>query len=312
MKRGISIINSTIKNIKNIKIQGAENVAKYSIISLKEYLENIDDKKLEYIKTNLKKAISELRKTRPTEPCLQNVLNYLSRGIELTDIEKSNKDNFLKEMYDRIAKVMKHFYEAEDILSDIGMNKIKDGMIIFTHCHSSSVISILKKAKEAGKEFEVHNTETRPLFQGRKTSEELAKLGIPIKHFIDSAARFALKNCDLMLIGADALNTDGSVINKIGSELFAEIANKYDIPVYVITDSWKFDANSTYGEDVPIEKRSTKEIWTKSPKNVEVINPAFEIVSAGKITGVITELGIYRPEIVPIEVKKKYNWFLEK
>ena len=69
------------------------------------------------------------------------------------------------------------------------------------------VMAILKKAKEQGKKFEVYNTETRPKFQGRITATELAKLGIPVTHYIDSAARLAIKQTDMMLIGCDAIDS---------------------------------------------------------------------------------------------------------
>ena len=181
-------------------------------------------------------------------------------------------------------------------------------MTIFTHCHSSSVVGILRKAKEQGKKFEVYCTETRPMFQGRITASELAQLKIPVTMFVDSGARIALKEADLMLIGSDSISTEGKIINKIGSEMFSEIANKYDVPVYSCTDAWKFDPQSVYGYEEKIEKREAKEVWKKPPKGVKISNLAFEKVHPNLIMGIISELGIIQPEAFVVEVKRKYSW----
>jgi ribose 1,5-bisphosphate isomerase len=181
-------------------------------------------------------------------------------------------------------------------------------MKIFTHCHSSSVVAALLKAKTRGAKFVVHNTETRPLFQGRKTAKELAKARIPVIHFVDSGARIALKEADLMLIGADAITSGGKVINKIGSEMFALIADKYDVPVHVLADSWKFDPQSIYGIPEPIERRSSKEVWEKPPKGVDVRNIAFERVDPGLIESIVSELGVHAPSNFVSEVRRTYPW----
>ena len=146
-------------------------------------------------------------------------------------------------------------------------------------------------AKNKGKKFEVFNTETRPLLQGRKTAKELAKSGIKVTMVVDSAARDAIKNSDVMIIGADAVLSDGSVINKIGSGLFSQIAHDFKKQVYIAADSWKFSR-----KNVKIEERAYGEIWKKAPESVKIKNPAFERIEPKYITGIISELGILRPK----------------
>ena len=111
-----------------------------------------------------------------------------------------------------------------------------------------------------------------------------------------------------MLLGADAVTSEGKVINKIGSELFTEIADRYEVPVYVCTDSWKFDPKSVFGYEEEIEKRKPTEIWPTAPRGVKIANFAFEKVNPDLITGIISELGIYKPSIFVEEVKRAYPW----
>jgi len=297
----------TVDRIKNLRVQGAEAVAKEAVRSLKDVVRESRSKNISGILADLYHAKNILFLTRPTEPCMRNALNYVMHELDYDDPVELAKAICLK-----VDEVLERFGKNQKIIAQIGSKKIRNGSVIFTHCHSSTILEILKQAKKQGKKFEVHNTETRPLYQGRITAREIAKLGIPVKHFIDAAARFALKKTDLMLIGADAITTEGKVINKIGSELYAEIANKFDIPVYACIDSWKFDTETIFGYEVEIEKRKGTEIWKNPPKGVTIDNFAFEKVSPGLITGIISELGIYKPHIFIQEVRINNEWMFRK
>jgi eIF-2B alpha/beta/delta-like uncharacterized protein len=245
------------KAIKEVKIQGATNIAKFA---LKAYSLN-----------KTKSAKSKLLSLRPTEPMLVNVLNLADK------LPKS--------------KILSHFDQAQDKINKSVLKIIKNNQIILTHCHSTNVIKSLIYAKKHGKKFSVYNTETRPLFQGRKTYKELSKAGIKVTMILDNAVGGILEEkADIMVIGADALLRNGDVINKIGSNMFAEIAHSHKIPVYVVADSWKFSKR-----DVKIEERAHQEIWRHAPKHIRIKNPSFEKVNAKYITAIVSELGILKP-----------------
>lgn len=193
--------NKICKDIKGLKVQGATNVA----------IEGVKALRLKRDKASVKKLLG----LRATEPMLRNAVKFV-----------------LKDFDRNYNKALSHFSEAEKKMVEIGSRIINDGDKVFTHCHSFTVVKILVEAKRQGKKFEVYNTETRPLFQGRKTATELAKAKIKVTHFIDSGARIALKKADIMLLGADAITSSGKVANKIGSEMFAVIAKSYGVPVY--------------------------------------------------------------------------------
>lgn len=266
------------KDIKEVKIQGAENVAKAAAKAL--------------IYRHDKNAVKKLISLRPTEPALRNTINFILLH---------------KNINEGVSKAISHFDNSDKKIAEIGSKLIENGSTIFVHCHSTILIDILKEAKKQGKKFHVYSTETRPLFQGRVTSSELAKLKIKVTHIIDSAARIALKKSDLMLIGADAI-TSTRIYNKVGSEMFAIIAQKYEVPVYVATNSWKFDPKSLYGMPEKIEERSSKEIWPNAPKGVEIKNYAFEAIDPSLVDGIITELGLFMNKSLIAEIKKNYSW----
>lgn len=268
--------NQICKDIKTLKIQGATNVAKAAIKALK-------------IRHD-KKAIQKLISLRPTEPALRNAINFVKK-----DPEKLAK------------KALDYLNFAEKKIAKIGAKKVEDNSIIFTHCHSGTVVNILKQAKKT-KKFEVYNTETRPLYQGRITARELAKSRIKVTHFVDSAARVLLKEADLMLMGVDAITSEGKIVNKIGTEMFVETANRYNTPIYFCTVSWKFDPLTIKGYKEKIEERSPDEVWKNPPKNVKIKNLAFEFINPNLVTGIISELGIYSPTVFVERVIEKHPW----
>jgi ribose 1,5-bisphosphate isomerase len=296
-----------IKDIKDLKIQGAEAVSQEGIKSLKIVIHKSKALTVHGFLEEMEKARKQLIKTRPTEPYLRNAINSVYNNWQSGDLRKLKE-----EVYSKINKTLLSMQNSRKQIIAAGAKKIKKGMVVFTHCHSSTVTAILIEAKKQKKNFTVHNTETRPRLQGRKTAKELAKAGIKVRHYVDSAARLALKKADLMMIGADAITSEGRVINKIGSELFAEIAKRYDIPVYVCTNSWKFDPKTIFGFTEEIEERDPREVWKNPPKNIAVDNHAFEIIDPDIITGVITELGVFEPRVLVGEIKDAYPWLVRR
>ncbi|MGV8142535.1 MAG: translation initiation factor eIF-2B [Candidatus Pacearchaeota archaeon] len=255
------------KDISSIKIQGATNVAK---AGLNAYC-------LKPTKSTIKKLIS----LRPTEPALRNALAFA---------EKSSVENALN-----------HFANAQEFINYYALKIISKNSRIMTHCHSKTLELALVSAHKSGKIFSVLNLETRPLMQGHITARNLLKKGIDVTMSVDSAMHLEIKQCDIVILGADAVTKKG-VLNKIGSGAIAELAHQHKKPVYIITDSWKFSNNS-----VPIEERSNKEVWKNHPKKIKIINPSFELIKPKFITAIISELGILKYDIFLKEAKNSIS-----
>ncbi len=255
-KRNVKKYEDILKRIKSIKIQGAENIAKAGI---QAFLLNPTEK-------SYKKIIS----LRKTEPLLQNSLLKIKKS---KNIEKTAKE------------IIENIEKSHKKIAENGFQIIKENMKIYTHCHSSSVIDILKNAKKKGINFTVYTTEVEPLLQGRMTAKDLSKIGIKVIIGPDLAAEELLKHCDLFLFGADAI-TKKFVYNKIGTKTLCKIAKDYKIPRYSCSLSLKIT------KKIEIEKRNGKEVWDERNKNINPIYPAFDKTPMKLITGIISELGI--------------------
>ena len=303
------------ERIKSLEIQGATNVALSAIDFLSNYAKRLKCRDIESCIDNLYNAREILMDTRPTEPAMKHGLKFLMNKLE------KEKENCCIEDIPTIIEGYKNQYNkmlqnSKKKIAEIGMRRFPTGdkkFIVMTHCHSSLVTAILLEAKRQGKNFIVINTETQPRLQGRVTANELLKAGIEVIHVVDSAMRWAVRHyqVDLILIGADSITSEGTVLNKIGSRLLALVAHEENIPFYVASPLLKYNPETNLGILEEIEMREPKEVWEKPPKNIQILNPAFETVSRRYIDGLITEAGIFASSHVPNYFAKLYPEMVE-
>ncbi|XGI84113.1 translation initiation factor eIF-2B [Halorutilales archaeon Cl-col2-1] len=278
--------DEVIRKIREVEIQGATSVAREGIRLLRRMEEAGRSR------DEVEDVAERLREARPTEPLLFNSLDMALGG---------------RESYDAI---LGHIDESRDEIVSNGRGILKDSEVVYTHCHSSTVTRVLRQTYR-DTDFEVRATETRPLYQGRETARELSNSRIPTSLYVDSGARLALEGvgedpADVMLIGADAVGSRGNVINKIGSRVFANVADSLDVPVYVLADSWKYLPDVEEEVEKRLERRDPDEVWEEAPDGVDVVNYAFELVPNDVLEGIVTEIGIIEPGEFGERVESEY------
>jgi len=288
----MNIVNSTIRDIKSLKIQSATNVRKRAVLALvKSSTASKTKSENEFRKEFLKNA-NLLFCARPTEPELRTALRIIKKSI-------SREGLSVNEMKEKIIQTAKN-YEVDRLVSlksvaEFGASLIEPNSVILTHCHSSSVVETLIKAKK--KISKVYCCEARPLYQGRMTVSDLTRAGIDATLIVDNAASTLMKECDYFFTGADAILADGDVINKIGTNQLSTVCKRYEVLHYVCTSSHKFEPASFYGKKEPMEQRDSDEVWEKKARGkVKILNPAFDRTDSKYIEGIITELGVFSPE----------------
>ena len=298
------------EKIKSLEIQGASNVASKAIDFLSNYAKRLKSENIEKCFEKLYNAKDILINTRPTEPAMKNGLKFIMNKLE------QEKETCIAEyISDIIEKYKNQYYDmlqkSKKRIAEIGARRFpaaSKNFIVMTHCHSSLVTAILLEAKKQGKDFKVINTETQPRLQGRKTAKKLLKAGVEVIHVVDSAMRWAVRHyqVDLILIGADSITSEGTIINKIGSRLLALVAHEEHVPFYVASPLLKYNPETNLGILETIEMRDPEEIWENPPEGIEILNPAFETVSRRYIDGLITEAGIFASSHVSNYFAKLY------
>ena len=298
-------ITDTAGKIKRLEIQGATKIALSAVDALTRQL--LEARSPAEASRALDEGAHELVEARETEPMLRNGLRYMQTHIPK---EWSDGDAFRATVERVSGEIVGHFRESQRRIVEIGSRRVKDGNTILTHCHSSAVTATLIEAHRQGKRFRVIQTETRPKYQGRITAEELVKAGIDTTMIVDSAARHYMKEIDFVVVGSDAITSEGNVINKIGTSQVALAAGEARVPFYVVSTLLKFDPVTIHGEYEAIEERETGEIWDAPPEGLKIRNPAFDVTRRDYIHGIITEEGIISPHSILEAVHRHYPWIL--
>jgi ribose 1,5-bisphosphate isomerase len=292
--------------IRRLEIQGATNVAIVALKAVEDHFKESKVKTRNGFLGELESVRAILFDTRPTEPLMRNAIRYLIYAV------KDSKLKDPKDLAGLVSELSKRFLddlaESKRLIGEIGSRRVLDGSTVLVHCHSSMVTQILAEAKKAGKDFQVFCTETRPLYQGRITARELVGLGIESIMVVDSATRFFMNEVDLVLVGADAITSEGNVINKIGTSMVSQVAREARTPFYVASMLLKFDPETVYGEYTVIEERDGREIWAEPPEGLQIRNPAFDVTRREFIHGIVCEVGVLSPEAVMQEVDERYPW----
>lgn len=299
-------VQATAEEIRKLQVQGARNVAIAAVQALQTLAKKTKAKNKMAFLNELKEAQAIFSAARETEPLMRNAIRWI---ITQAQGGKTEKIDAMSQIVISSADLfLKNLEASRERTAEIGAKRIRDGSVVFTHCHSSTVTRMLAKAKAEGKNFKVICTETRPAFQGRITAKEMVNFGVETEFIVDSAARTLLGEVDIVVVGADAITSEGNVVNKIGTSSIAVLAYEARKPLYVVSELLKFASETLNGECEKIEQRSPNEVWADAPKKLLIRNPAFDVTPSRYIHGLICEEGVIAPQSVVEAIRRRYPW----
>ncbi len=165
------------------------------------------------------------------------------------------------------------------------------GGAIYTLSRSGSVEGVLTTlARERANDdpLRVIVSESRPGAEGVATARALARAGARVTLVADSACAALIDEAALVIIGADSLRADGSVVNKIGTHTLALVARAAAKPVYVLAESLKVTPSSY---PLVIEEMPPDDLLQEPTPNITARNIYFDVTPADLITDIVTEAG---------------------
>lgn len=259
--------------------------------------------------TLLKEKADYLKSSRPTAV---NLMWAVDKQMELA--KKTNGD--IKDIADALVKNGIKL-ENEDIeinkkMGDYGAEVVPKGATILTHCNAGALatvgygtaLGVIRSAYAKDPTIKVFADETRPRQQGaRLTTWELTQDGIPTTLITDGMCSYFMSKgmIQMVVVGADRIAANGDTANKIGTYTVAIAAKYHNVPFYIAAPLSTIDTSIKSGKEIPIEERSHEEVthingdWICA-KDVNIINPGFDVTPHELITGIITEKGILRPD----------------
>ncbi len=170
--------------------------------------------------------------------------------------------------------------------------------VLITASFSDNVLATLQLLHEKGRLARVVVLEARPLLEGRFLVVALKEAGIPATLAADALGPSLVAESTAVLIGADSVLRDGSVVNKIGSYGLALAAKEHGKPFHVACETLKFDARHDAASWPGSRPMNPKELWENPPERIEIVNRYFEVVPATLVSAIVTERGSYAPDLV--------------
>lgn len=299
-----AIKDMIVRGAPAIGIAGAHGVSLAAI----ELAKNIKDKN-DFIKALEEKALY-LKSSRPTAVNLQWAVD---KQMQLAkSINTSNVNEIVCALKENGKKLENEDIEINKKIGDYGAQVVPKGATILTHCNAGALatvgygtaLGVIRSAYAKDPTIKVFADETRPRQQGaRLTTWELTQDGIPTTLITDGMCSYFMSKgmIDMVVTGADRIAANGDTANKIGTYTVAIAAKYHNIPFYIAAPLSTIDISIKSGHEIPIEERSKEEVthingdWICA-KDVNIINPGFDVTPHSLITGIITEKGILKPD----------------
>lgn len=167
---------------------------------------------------------------------------------------------------------------AKDATVRATLSQLDGAGRVLTHSISSTVLEVLKRLPRT----EVVVTESRPGREGWELAATLAAEGIAVRYITDAQAGLFVAEVDAVIVGADALLGDGTLVNKAGTYLLALAAQDQGKPFYVCAESFK--CTTLTAEAFPLEERSGSELGPPPVPGLRARNITFEMTPPRLIT----------------------------
>ncbi len=256
--------------------------------------------KAEVILPRLRKVAWALESARPTfafKDLNKKILGWAEKA-------KEKGEEVTSSLEAKISTFLENLKKMRLKRADYAASLIKDGDALLTHCNvSGEMVLIGRTCREAGKEVRFYATETRPYFQGKLTSWELAEDGFDVTLLPDNAVGGILSkgHCQLVMVGSDRVALNGDIVNKVGTFQLAVAAKTFRVPFYVLVQE---PGSTATGEEIPIEERDVGELLCYKgkrvyPEGVDGYYPAFDLTPVRYINLLITFGGIVDPGELP-------------
>lgn len=270
-----------IEEIEQDKIHGASWLSRQALDVMSLAIERSEAREVAQFLEEMKGVGRKLGGSRPSMASITNEVAQLVYKVAQEARIERNLAALKRFAYSTNDKLIKNSDKAFQKVTEHGAGVIEPGDKIMTGSYSSTMCQTFKLAKVNGKEFSVLVAESRlgETVYGNVTESELRSYGIEVEVFPDSDIAGRMSEVDKVFVGADSVLSRGLLVNSIPSYAISSAAMECQVPFYSLCERIKFDVRSYLG-------------WSGG------LEEGFEQVPAHLITGIITEMGIIKPNEV--------------
>jgi translation initiation factor 2B subunit (eIF-2B alpha/beta/delta family)/8-oxo-dGTP pyrophosphatase MutT (NUDIX family) len=226
-------------------------------------------------------------KTRTVQRSMATLQNMAGKFLYLVDSKRTNStslNDFRRSALEFERKILSAFEKESENTSKNLAAIIPNDAKILTHSYSNTAKRAFENISRSGGDIKVWVTESNPGYEGKVLARDLNQIGLQVRIVPDSDVPAILEDVDVVVVGADSVLADGSIVNKIGTRKIAIETEAKSVPFYVICETSKFSAANLLGEDIEIAQ-------------------IFDVTPSKLIRKIITELGPLEPDDVVDRIK---------
>ncbi|MBD3225681.1 MAG: hypothetical protein GF313_13210 [Caldithrix sp.] len=300
----VNMASNKLDELLNDNQSGSHIINEISLKLLSEQLEELqpqtDD--LETLYKSVQATSKSILKQHPTMTLIRkshnSFFNYFKRLLK-TDKEDADVLQSLQEKIEQIIDELAH--KRKKIITT-GSRIIANSNKVMTISNSNLVKDIISKAQYQKRRFEVYSLISQPPGEGIQLARECDQNGIRTTVIADSQMGVFMEEMNLVIIGADRIYEDG-FINKSGTLPLCLVANHYNVPVYLVSETDKILLESQ--RSIKQKQQNTREVFIPDSGNIHVDNFYFERIPLSCIHKVICEDGAF-------ETFEFIDWYLKE
>ncbi|KAF0307797.1 Translation initiation factor eIF-2B subunit delta [Amphibalanus amphitrite] len=254
-------------------------------------------------------AVAQLARRRPLSVAMENVAHRLEQAIRHEDVPADKGDYEAKRyIIDWIETFINdHICKAMTAISMFAGKKITDGDVILTYGRSTTVLDVLSAAQRKGCRFRVIVVDSRPRLDGRDMLRQLLDANVPCSYGLLTAIGHHMKEATKVLLGAQALLSNGMVLSRAGTALVSLTGRALNRPVLVCCETYKFSDRVQTDSQVYNELGDPNELVTpdspladlRQSESLSLLNLAYDVTPPELVDVVVTELGAIPCTSVP-------------
>lgn len=265
-----------LRRVRDNLRDGASHLARVALDSLAEYAA-VETADREDLRRELLSFADELGTVRPSMTAIHNLVARWRTGVAEFDGDADALRAYAREQ----ARAVRNWADAAtDATVRCVIGRLGESGRVFTHSISSTVTRVLVRLPN--QRFSAIVTEARPALEGWNLAATLAQEGLAVTYVTDAQAGIFVRQADAVLMGADAILADGSLVNKSGTYLIALAAREAGVPFYVCAESFKCTEETA--ETITLEEKSGSELRPPPVPGVRARNLYFEVTPASLIT----------------------------
>ncbi|KAG9390406.1 Initiation factor 2B-related [Carpediemonas membranifera] len=236
-------------------------------------------------------------------------LRFITRtGLEIPDFEECRQT-----LIDRASGFVSAAETSWRKISKLGSAFITDGVTVLVHGYSRVVHRVLHDAAVPNStEFTLLVTQCGAADAKNDEQSAFNKYASDLSQYVkvkvvsDLSIGFMMDRVDAVMIGAEAVVETGGIINRTGTYQIAMLADRFDVPVYVAVEAYKF--NKSY----PLRQTDLTKLGLISQEvdgsySSTSVAPQRDYTPPELITLLFTDLGALTPNAVSDELIKLYQ-----